>query len=397
MLLTAISRATDARGAVAELRASIASRTNAGISLLVAYATEDVATDDFVRALSLAFPDTPIFGGTTSGGVLTETGSHHGEAVTSLLAVIDEQGCYGASTVVIEASAGDAASKAVEQALIDAGRPYEAPAQVWLCAPPGHEEEVLSGIAAVVGPNCPIVGGSSADNTIAGNWRQFGRNGTYQTAVSVAVLFPSGANGLAFESGYAPTGRTMRVRATERRVIHTLDGQPAANRYRRELFGLDADASVSEALVATKLPTPFGRFLGTFEGVDEYLLLHAATFEADGSVGVFADIHDGEELSVMTGDGASVIRRAGMAVADARSLAGFEDDETAGALIIFCAGCMMGMPDRLDEVVDALRQKLGPAPFLTAFTFGEQGASVTAGNQHGNLMIACSVLGHAAD
>ncbi|MBK7285285.1 MAG: hypothetical protein IPI83_14040, partial [Sphingomonadales bacterium] len=55
-------------------------------------------------------------------------------------------------------------------ALTDSGRPEELPGIVWLNAAPGREEEVLKGIVDILGPNVPVLGGSAADNRVAGNW-----------------------------------------------------------------------------------------------------------------------------------------------------------------------------------------------------------------------------------
>jgi hypothetical protein len=73
--------------------------------------------------------------------------------------------------------------------------------------------------------------------------------------------------------------------------------------------------------------------------------------------------------------------------------AGLAPDSIAGALVIYCAGCMLGIQPRMQEVVESLRGALGERPFLGTFTFGEQGCFVGGENRHGNLMISVLTFG----
>ena len=54
---------------------------------------------------------------------------------------------------------------------------------------------------------------------------------------------------------------------------------------------------------------------------------------------------------------------------------------------------MLSVQDQLDEVVSGVNLELDRAPFLGAFTFGEQGNLIRGGNRHGNLMISCIIFG----
>ena len=65
----------------------------------------------------------------------------------------------------------------------------------------------------------------------------------------------------------------------------------------------------------------------------------------------------------------------------------------SGALVIYCAGCMLTVQDRMGEVAQGVCQVLGDKPFLGSFTFGEQGCFIGGSNHHGNLMISVVVFG----
>ena len=64
-----------------------------------------------------------------------------------------------------------------------------------------------------------------------------------------------------------------------------------------------------------------------------------------------------------------------------------------GGLVIYCGGCMLHVRERMPEVVDQVVKAMGGAPFVGAFTFGEQGAIIDNCNRHGNLMVSALTFG----
>ncbi len=361
--------------------------------LIALYATEALADADLIHTVRAAFPQASLFGGTSCRGVITETGVYRGEpGAAGLLAISDRQGGYGVGAAPLGADPAAAAKAAAHAALENAGRPFEMPALLWICQPPGVEEAVLEGLAASFGAQCPIMGGSSADDAIAGRWSQFSHDGVVQGHVVVAALFPSGEFGVAFQSGYEPTAIRGRVTGGEGRRVNALDSRPAAQVY-AEWAAQPIDPSEPGAILAESTHTPLGRRLGRCDGVEEYLLAHPASVEADGAITLFADVKEGEEVIAMTGDMDSLVARAGRVARDAAALAQTRPEAIRGGLVIYPGGCMMAVDDRLEDVAAGIRHAVGAAPFLSAFTFGEQGATLTAGNRHGNLMVAASVFG----
>ena len=71
----------------------------------------------------------------------------------------------------------------------------------------------------------------------------------------------------------------------------------------------------------------------------------------------------------------------------------FDASAVQGALVFYCSGCMLAIPDRIPEVVSSLNGALDHAPFLCSFTLGEQGCFIEGENRHGNLMIAVLAFG----
>ena len=332
-----------------------------------------------------------LHGGTSCLGVMTDKGvATTGGTGSGAFAIFDPDGSYGTGAAELGDDPRAAARGAALAALSQAGREGESPALVWLTAAPGAEEAVLAGVREVVGDKTPVVGGSSADNTIAGNWAQISGDRLLRNGVVVSVLFPSGAVSTAFQGGYAPGARSGIVTAAEGRRLISIDGQPAAQVYASWTNNAVSPATDGEkSILAASTLMPLGRISDQIAGVPMYLLIHPATSYPDGSIALFADVHVGDRLWQMEGTEKSLIERAGQVVRSS-----LEADLTpAGALIVYCAGCMLAQPERMDEVGQSVKQALKETPFLCVFTFGEQGYVHPSQSRHGNLMISSTVFG----
>jgi hypothetical protein len=254
---------------------------------------------------------------------------------------------------------------------------------------PGREEEVIAGLQDVVGGATPIVGGSAADNAIEGKWQVMAGGAPFSNGLVVSVLFPSARIGAAFHSGYAPTEKRGRItRCAGRRVIE-IDGQPAADVYAAWTQGAVTRpaADAVNILMATTL-WPLGRRMDSIGGADIYMLSHPETLAADGSLTLFTEVAEGEELVLMSGTVDSLLERPVLVSDSACRMGEIGKAQVAGMILVFCAGCMLTVKDRLDEVRRALNAALPGVPFITAFTFGEQGPALARSNRHGNLMIS---------
>lgn len=363
--------------------------------LLIVYLTVNYAAEQVLDALHQRYPDSVIQGGTSCMGVMTGQGYHSVDGRgAGVFALYDAAGAYGAAASDIASAARLAARSATEAAIDNAGRPGEMPALIWLSAAPGREETLLAGIADVVGPNVPVVGGSTADNDVSGQWRQFCQTGVYRDAISVSVLFPSTRVTSAFRSGYMPTDVGGRVTRSVHRTILEIDHENAAAVYQR-WAGLSlgaAGGSDVSVLLGTTL-TPLGRVVDSSGNVPIYSLSHPEAITSEGGLRLFTDIEEGEEVTLMTGSLESLVTRAGRVATFAAGNAEMPADRIAGALVIYCAGCMLTVGDDMPRVPPEISAAIDHAPFLGAFTFGEQGCIRTGFNHHGNLMISTVLFG----
>ncbi len=106
----------------------------------------------------------------------------------------------------------------------------------------------------------------------------------------------------------------------------------------------------------------------------------------------FTDVAQGDEFVLMSGTTDSLLERPALVTDAACRMGEIDPSQVAGLILVFCAGCMLTVKERLDEVRTSLRATLPGVPFIAAFTFGEQGPVLTCDNRHGNLMISAVVL-----
>lgn len=360
---------------------------------LGAYFTQGHEADGIVRALA-SLNARALHGATSCRGVLSAAGMTAGGTVLGAFAVYDPDGDYGTGLAAKGEHPRASARRAIGEALTAAGRRGEVPDLVWLATSPGEEEAVIAGIHDEVGADVPILGGTAADDGAEGRWRVLSVAGALADGIVVSVLFPSQPLNFAFHSGYAPTECRAVATRTEGRRLLSLGDRPAADVY-AAWMGNPAWAArngmVSKVIAETSL-APLGLPASSVAQVPYYRLVHPVAVHADGSLELFASVAEGEEVVLMRGSADGLTARAGRVVR--RSVdAGRQRAAPLGALVVYCGGAMMAVPDRMDEVAADIARALGGAPFLGVFTFGEQGRMGDGDNRHANLMISCVTFG----
>ncbi len=390
-IATASTVVPEVSAAAAESYQQLEERLRAPPSLMLAYYSEGYESGELSRELSrLMGGRGALHGASSCLGVMTGEGFHSADGVgMGLWGIYDPEGDYGTGAAEVGEDPGAAVVAALQQALQNAGRFGEVPTLVWINGTPGFEEVMIAGIESVLGPDVPIAGGSSGDNSVSGNWSQIANGECWQSGVVVSVMFPSTEISYAFHSGYDPTEVTGTVTRSEGRLLQEIDGRPAAEVYNEWTGGVVAEQLVQggNVLALTTL-YPLGRVVGHIGGLPYYKLSHPDSVTTEGGLTLFSDIREGEQLTLMTGTVDSLVRRAGR-VTDAAVVAGdFHQDELVGGLAIYCAGCMLTVQPHMNEVVGHIRDALGEQHFIGVFTFGEQGCFIDNDNAHGNLMIS---------
>jgi len=352
------------------------------------------------------YPSVPLVGGTSCSGVMTERGLFGGSSIGVLL-IEDAEGEYGSASALFGDDPAGAAERALHDALMAVGCPGELPELIWIYQAPGQEEAVIEGLRRIVGDRCPIIGGSSADELVGGNWRQLGSEGPLAEGLAVGVLFSSGGIGFAFQGGYEPTGPSGVITRvgfdptgasgiatrTQGRHIVQIDGRAAAEVYNEWIGGaLASRINDGGNILADTTLCPIGLDSERSGEVPYYLLVHPSEITPERGLKTFATVEEGSRIYAMKGERRRLVERAGRVASTARERLSQGSADIAGGLVVYCGGCRMAVGDEMPGVVREVANSFGAVPFLGCFTFGEQG-SVLDRNVHGNLMISAVTFG----
>ncbi len=386
---TAWTTEGNSASAAREAATALTQKLGGAPSVVIVYTTVTHDHASLVAALQEQLPGVPLHGGTSCLGVMSRAGFHSNEGTgLGLLGIRDPEGDYGVGAAEIGDDARAAGAAAIERAIEAADRAGEPPDFVWLAGVPGHEERLLQGIQDVLGPGVPIAGGSTADNDVSGKWLQIAGDAVTTGSVVVTAMYPSTDVQVAFHSGYSPTERKGVVTRADGRLLHEIDGRPAARVYNEWTGGvLEGHLEGGGVLGLTTLH-PLGRVAGEVSGRPYHRLSHPDAVTPEGGLSLFTDVREGERLVLMTGTRESLVTRAGRVARAALSAGEIAAEDIAGALVVYCAGCMLTVQDEMERVAASVTEALGDAPFLGTFTFGEQGCFVGGDNYHGNLMIS---------
>ncbi|MDZ7641400.1 MAG: FIST N-terminal domain-containing protein [Desulfurivibrio sp.] len=396
-IASAGSTLTDPRAAIDQACADLSRQLGATPTIIFAHFSIQYAAAGLWEAIRRHFPACRVHGASSCRGVMTEQGIFGEEdRGLALLGLLDPDGAYGVAIGSATENPRQQAATLLRQAIAAAERPGEVPDLVRLAATPGREEEILLGIEDILGPNVPIIGGTAADNEIKGGWEIMADGGCQSEGLALAVLYPSTPLYFSFHNGYRPTEQRGTVTRAAGRTIYQIDHRPAAEVYNHWTGGLIQQqlAAGGVVLEATTL-FPLGREVGQIGGVPYFNLAHPERVTAEGGLTTFADIAVGEELHQMIGTSESLITRGGRVAEAALEAGRLQPRQISGALVTYCAGCMLTVFPRLEEVRNSLDQALGGRPFLGNFTFGEQGCFTGGENRHGNLMISVIVFSGA--
>ncbi|HPQ71115.1 MAG TPA: FIST N-terminal domain-containing protein [bacterium] len=391
---SAFSTAEDTRIAVQNAYDDLMAQLAHQPDLIIAFCTSNHDFDALIDQLSEAAPNIPIHGGTSFQAVMTEQGFHSCvEFSLGLLGIYDPDGAYGVAGVELGVDPGKAVQQALTEAIRRADREGEQPSIVLLTSAPGHEETLIDDIQAVLGTQVPIIGGSSADNQVQGNCKQFTERQYFTNGLVITVLYPSVNTYFAFHSGYEPTAKRGKVTEAVGRVLLAIDGRPAAHVYNLWTDNLISEKTAPASIFAKTTFAPLGRIAGHIGEVPYYCLSHPETVTEQGGLSLFTEVNVGDEVILMKGTRDSLINRAGRVAYSALQADRIHPTRLYGALVIYCGGCMLAVGPHMPEVANNINETLTGVPFLGIFSFGEQGCFASGQNHHGNLMISMLAFG----
>ncbi len=356
----------------------------------ILFSTVGYNSELLVKAISARWgKECQIYGGTSCNGVLTRerlynkpTGSM---AILAIASPKIKCGVGGADMKAI--TARQAGQKAIEMAVANLALPKEKIKLVLITAGPGEEEEVIAGIETVIGKDIPIIGGSSADNTIEQKWRQFANDQVYQKGVAVAAIATDLNISWAYEMGYLKSEKGGKITKAEGRTIIEIDGRPAAEVYNEWMAGsLSAKLQTGGAVLSDTTLMPLAKVLHGKSGETHYLSIHPLSINLpERSLTVFANVQENDELLLLHGD--PTLLFGWCKTTPSKAISQMQGKKPLFGIFVYCAGTMFALSEEnRQQMPSMVAQELQNIPFIGIYSFGEQGFLPGVGNRHGNLI-----------
>jgi hypothetical protein len=373
---TGSTTSTDSRAAATQLVEKAKAGLEGKPALAILFATSQYDTEGLVSCVSELLGNVPLWGGSSSAGVFTDTGwitSDGGAA--SLMLIADRAAGVGVAAVGDDAvAAGRDATKAALQQLGG-----EATALLTI-AFMGPEEDILKGVGEVA-PGVPVVGGTSADHSPDGKFEQFANGHAYKNHFAIAAL--GGPIGYAFTNGYRLTGKMATVTKASGRRAFELDHRPAMDVY-SGWVGKPASEIGGGALLTFSVQYPL-----LFHKDGTTYSAHPVNSNEDGSMDFGAAMADGMVLELAENTVNGLIAEAG----NAAHMAAEGVDEPKALVMAYCGGRAMALGERIREIPGEVEHTLGHIPWVGYLAFGEQGCSVPGIPTHADLSVAALALG----
>ena len=347
-------------------------------------------------------PDTAIRGSSSDYGIVTPDGYHCSPRGVVGVLVLGVKGMavgVGSSDLDEAGSPEACGVQALERAKAAAGLtdPHANPSMVLMCPTyDGVEEKYVEAITNAVGGSVPILGGTCGGSSLRGSADCSAiANGKIVRKGLVVAVFRSGEPfAWAFAGGFDRTEKSGVVTASSGREILEIDGRPALDVYDEWAGGRMAEA-IKAGMDLNKLAAlyPMCRTVGHGEE-SRNLFVHAWP-PADGlttrRLVSSASLWKGDVVHFSEGSWNILLNRIGLLPQIA--LEDNQDMRMAGGLLICCEGVLKNIPEsQRNQIAQLVNRRLGGAPWLGWFTWGEQGNFKGIGNFHGNLLSSLTLF-----
>lgn len=356
---------------------------------VLAFCTVDYETASFLKGIKEVAGDAPLMGCTSFTGILTPGGFiHQAGGVGGVMFLASPEMGFGVGASEIGDDPRSAGQRAARAAIAQAGKHASDPVSAFfMIAPPGVEETLIKGIEDVVG-RVPMVGGSAADNTIEGYWKEFANDDIYANGVIVGVLYSELPFGIGYTGYYKPTDKQgIITKVKDKRTLVEIDGRKALEVY-AGWRGMKTSALLGGKLLNASIVAPIG--VRDISG-DLWWIRHPLNGNDDMSMTLGSDLAEGTAVTMMEATLDEIARGASEAVKMALADLG---GEAGAVLLCHCGGRAAALgPERMEKVAADVKETLGDIPFIGYCTFNEQGYAKWTANWSGGLMLAALALG----
>jgi len=407
------SRETETLGACETAFNGMLSRLGGAMPslIVVAFTCTHDATEVARRLHELA-PMVPMVGCTSCQGVvLNDTWlTYQKQFAMGVWGVTDDAGVYIVRH--IEERPHGLRDRVLSEVSLACKTRDDLPSFALLLGSPDDEEVVISGMQSALGDTVPIIGGSSADNTLKGDWKQIAKVGTSNFLVSgpsvsrngivIAIVWASCVVSTTFTSGFQKTehtGTVTKVDPSNSRTIVEIDGQPANSVYEAWNGGSVTKGIAWKDGLADVVSSSTLMPLGEVQASDFIRVMHPSSVTTSGKITTFAKAANGMTIMMLKGtsetlaknfslNAQSLLPKSTPDVSDAKNV--------VGALVFCCGRLALKMDDLMPVAVEQLSDVVGQNNVMGLCCFGTQGMNVEQQPVHGNLMVGCLLFSDQA-
>ena len=379
---------TNKNGYLAGLEAGRMAGKNANAKLVFVYMSCDYKIKDVIRGLKEIY-DCPIIGNTSFTGVIMPQGYIGGDKpFVGILVLCDPNMIVGVGFADRKAyqSARDAGESATKHARAMTKMPFnDEPDLMYMTASPTEEEFFLKGANRVIG-RVPLFGGSTADNTISGNWSLYLDNKITNEGVAVALIYMKNGFVNEFTGAYRETGDMGIITKVEgTRQLVTIDGVPAVKKYAK-WRNMKPSELMGDKLLSATITSP----LGVKDRLGDLVAIRHPMFANDDySMNIGANLSTGTTVIRMEATVDELISSVGETL---RKLNAKLTKPAVCYHLVHCGGRRAGIGDRINEVYEEIKKNTNGVPFIMEFTFGEYGYVDDGRNTTGGLMLSFTAI-----
>ncbi|MEM2637012.1 MAG: FIST N-terminal domain-containing protein, partial [Candidatus Korarchaeota archaeon] len=306
---------------------------------------------------------TSCFGVITNEGLIVGPDNHS----VAALAVKSKHIRFG---VGHSTSVSNAGIIALEEAIKSAGMsPNATPSLIIISSVPGMEERILEDIRNAVG-KVPAYGGTAADNDFSGKWRVI-CNDKVISGVVITAIFTKTKIGMAHLSGYPSDAHSGVVTKSIGRVIHEIDGKPAAEVFMKWVEKKFSDLKDSGGLIldpASYVPLAYKI---TNNKKEFWVVAHPTKCNKDGSIELLTEVQEGAEVWLLDGNENTLLNRPRFLVDLCMQKIKATPLQLDFGIMVCCAANMLPIKEKFSNSLNEALNAAG-VPIIGAFTFGEQ-------------------------
>ncbi len=351
------------------------------IKMAFVYGSCDYNIDEMLSGVAEELPDIPLIGNTSFTGIITPEGFIGSEdGFVGVMALSDPDMIIGIASKERGASPVED-GKLIAAEAMKAANQNSSPNFFYMAASPAEEEFYLKGISSIIG-RIPFFGGSSADNSISGNWKLYTDNSQFSDGVVIAFFYGDIKMTNLFTGTYRETDDFGVITKVDgNRTLVEIDGVPATKKYAK-WRGIDMEAVTGGNLLATTITSP----LGVKDRLGDLIAIrHPMNGNDDFSMAIGNNLSEKTCVIRMEATVDELISSTGETL---KALIEKMDKPPIAFHLVHCGGRRAGIDSRIDEVAKLIKEVAGDIPFIVEFTFGEYGFESDNNNTCGGLMLS---------